>query len=559
MIRPFKAYRTYKRIGRYRQVIFVLARYGFDDIVDRIAPNIISRLVLRRRGKKRPEQPTAERIRMALTELGPTFVKFGQIMSTRPDIIPEEYIHELELLQDNVDPFSIDEVRRIIFEELGNKPESLFRKFDDVPIASASIAQVHRAVLPDGTMVAVKIQRPRIRGLIETDLEILHELAEASEKHIAEARWYRPKELVEQFSSIIRRELDFVAEGHSAERFRRNFDDSDIYFIPAVYWEYSTKKILTLDLIDGVKITNIKEIEKRGYDRAKIASNGVRAVLKEIFEDRFFHGDPHPGNFFVMKDGVIGAVDFGIVGRLDEETSEYLSMLLHAIVQKDIQGAILAFKHLDVLDEESNVRNFKYDLMEFLDQYYGLPLERIDARKAISDLLSVLRRNHSRLPVNLATMGRMLLVLAGVGQALNPKFDMISEAKPYIESFMYRRYDPKRQAREVWKFLRRLRITVKTLPDDLEEIIQKLRKGKMLVRLQHEGVNKFILEMDRSSNRLTFGMIIAALIIGSSLVMQLDRGPMLFGFSVFGVLGYVAAAISGFWLVIAILRSGKLF
>jgi len=558
MVQPLKYYKTYKRIGRYRQVVFVLAKYGFDDIVERIGPDIISRRLLKRRGKKKAEQPTAERIRLAMTELGPTFVKFGQLLSTRPDIIPEEFVAELEKLQDKVEPFPIEEVKQIFSLELGKDPESLFTRFEEIPIASASIAQVHRAILPDGRKVAVKIQRPRIRRIIETDLQILEELANMFERHVPESRWYQPQKLVEQFSSTIRRELDFIAEGHAAERFRLNFEDVDTFFVPEVHWDYTSEKILTIDFIDGVKITNLEEIEKRGYDRKAIARNGARAILKEVFEDRFFHGDPHPGNFFVMENSVIGAVDFGIVGRLDEDTAEHLSMLLYAIVNRDVEKAVQVFKLLNVLEDDTDIALLKYDLMDFVDRYYGLPLEKIDAQKALSDLLRVLRRHRIILPVNLATMGRMLLVSAGVGQMLDPKFDMVEEAKPYIESFMYRRFDPRRQMRELMKLFDRFKMTMKMLPEDLEEIVSKLKKGKMLVQIHHEGLNKFILEMDRASNRLSFAMIIASLIVGSSLVMQLDRGPMLFGFSIFGILGYLTAAVLGLWLVIAILRSGKL-
>lgn len=558
MVQPLRVYKTYKRLGRYRQVIFVLAKYGFDDVVERIGPDIISRKLLRRRGRKKAEQPTAERIRLALTELGPTFVKFGQLLSTRPDIIPEEYIRELEKLQDKVEPFPIEEVKRIFLEELKKEPESLFTRFEEKPIASGSIAQVHRATFPDGKQVAVKVQRPRIRRVIETDLQILEELANVFERHIPEARWYRPRALVDQFASTIRRELDFIAEGHAAERFRINFENIEMFFIPAVYWDYTSEKILTIDYVDGVKITNFEEIEKRGYDKKAIASNGARAILKEVFEDRFFHGDPHPGNFFVMDNSIIAAVDFGIVGRLDEETAEYLSMLLYAVVNRDVDKAILVFKMLNVLEDDTDIGLFKYDLMEFVDRYYGLPLEKIDAEKVIGDMLGVFRRHRIILPVNLALMGRMLLVSAGVGQMLDPKFDMVAEAKPFIESFMYKRFDPKRQFRELMNMFDRFRMTLKMLPQDIEEIVQKLKKGKMLVQLHHEGLDKFILEMDRASNRLSFGLIIAALIVGSSLVMQLDRGPMLLGFSVFGIVGYVIAGMLGLWLVIAILRSGKI-
>lgn len=558
MVQPLRVYKTYKRLGRYREVVFVLAKYGFDDIVERIGPDIITRKILRRRRRKKADQPTAQRIRFALTDLGPTFVKFGQLLSTRPDIIPEDYIKELETLQDKVQPFPIEEVKKIFLEELEKYPESVFTRFEEQPIASGSIAQVHRASLPDGRLVAVKIQRPNIRQIIEMDLDILKELAGMFERHIPEARFYRPHELVDQFSSTIRRELDFIAEGHAAERFRANFENIDTFFIPSVFWDYTTEKILTIDFIDGVKISNLEEIEKRGYDRKKIAENGARAILKEVFEDRFFHGDPHPGNFFVIENSVIAAMDFGIVGRLDEETTEYLSMLLQAFINRDTDKIIQVFKLLNVLEDETNISILKFDLMEFIDRYYGVPLDKMDAERVIGDMLRVFRRHRITLPANLALMGRMLLVSAGVGQLLDPKFDMVSEAKPYIESFMYKRFDPRRQARELMNLFDRFRMTVKNFPQDLEEIVQKLKKGKMLVQLHHEGLNKFILEMDRASNRLSFALIIASLIVGSSLVMQMDRGPMLFGFSIFGIAGYLIAGVLGLWLAIAILRSGKI-
>jgi ubiquinone biosynthesis protein len=558
MVRPLKVYKTYRRLNRYRQVVFVLAKYGFDDIVERIGPDILSRRLLRRKGKKHSEQPTAERIRLALTELGPTFIKFGQVLSTRPDIIPDEYIREFEKLQDRVEPFPIEEVNRIFSEELDGLPTAIFEVFDENPIASGSIAQVHRAMLKSGEKVAVKVQRPNIRRMIETDLQILQEMATLFERQIPEARWYRPTDLVEQFSSTIRRELDFVSEGHAAERFKANFEKIETFHIPTVYWDYTAEKILTIEYIDGVKITNFEEIDRRGYDRKALAKNAAGAILKEVFEDRFFHGDPHPGNFFVMDNNVIAAIDFGIVGRLDEETTEQLSMLTYAVVNRDIEKVIQVFKLMNVLEDDTNISLLKHDLMEFVDRYYGLSLDKLDAQKVLSDMLSVFRRHRITLPVNLATMGRMLLVSAGVGQMLDPKFDMVAEAKPYIESLMYKRFDPRRQARELINLFDRFRMMIKMLPSDLEEIVQKLKKGKMLVQLHHEGLNKFILEMDRASNRLTFGMIIASLIVGSSLVMQMDRGPMLFGFSIFGIIGYLFAGILGLWLVIAILRSGKI-
>lgn len=558
MFRPLKALRAYRRLRRYREVFFTLLKYGFDDVVERIGPEILFwRRWSQPRGGPR-DLPTPARLRHALADLGPTFVKFGQLLSTRSDILPREYIFELEKLQDEVPPFSFQEVRRILREELGKEPAELFQEFDPAPCASGSIAQVHRARLRDGTEVAAKIQRPGIRSVIETDLAILEEVAELVERQVPELRWFRPSELVRQFGRTIRRELDFVAEGHAADHFRLNFRDDPSYYVPEVFWEYSSPRILTTRFIQGVKITHFREIEARGLDRKSIARNGVRAILKEVFEHRFFHADPHPGNFFVLEGNVIAAVDFGIVGRLDEETSERLAMLLSALVHRDMEQLLRVFHSMELLGEEVDESLLKFDLLDFIDRYYGLPLEKIDAEQVVQDLLEILRRHRILLPMNLALMGRMLVVAAGVGRMLDPSLDLISEARPFMESFLLKRMDPRRRLRQLGNTLQGYREMLRTFPADLEEIVARLKKGKMLVSLHHEGMDRFILEMDRSSNRLAFGMIIASLIIGSSLVMQLDRGPMIFGFSVFGLGGYLIAALLGLWLVVAILRSGRI-
>lgn len=557
MIRPLRALRAYRRLRRYRQVTFVLVKYGFDDIVDRIGAAPFWRRFRRRKPPDR-DIPTPRRLRLALTDLGPTFVKFGQLLSTRPDILPDKYLAELEKLQDDVAPFPIAEVRRIFCEELDRPPEQIFASFEQTPFASGSIAQVHRAVLTDGGLVAVKVQRPGIQRLIETDLAILEELTALLERRIRELRWLRPRELVRQFARSIRRELDFVAEAQAIERFRLNFAGDPNRFVPQVHWDFSTPRILTADFVDGVKITDLENIRARGLDPQAIARNGARTILKEVFEHRLFHADPHPGNFFVLEGNVIAAIDFGMVGSLDDETSEQLAMLLSSVVTRDADGILRVFRALGLLREGIDRSLLKFDIQEFVDRYYGLPLEKMDAEKLIQDMLQVVRRHRIVLPVNLALLGRMLAVSAGVGRMLDPQFDVLSEAKPFVKSFMARRMDPKRAARQIAKTWRDYQAAFRSLPNDLEEILAKVKRGQILVSLHHEGLNRLILEMDRSSNRLSFGMIIASLIIGSSVVMQLEKGPTILGFPAIGLAGYLIAGLLGLWLVLAILRSGRI-
>ncbi len=558
MFRPLKTVRAYRRIKRYRQVFFILVGYGFDDIVDRIAPE---GFLWRRRGRrdpKRAEMPTPARLRNALTDLGPTFVKFGQLLSTRPDILPQSYVEELEKLQDEVPPFPFEQVVEIFREELGGEPSGLFTTFDPQPLASGSIAQVHKAVLKSGETVAVKVQRPKIRRLIETDLDVLAEIASLIERHVPEMRWLRPADIVRQFASTIRRELDFAAEAQVIERFRVNFKDDPTCLIPAVYPNVSTKKVLTTDFVDGVKITNFERLEVLGYDRKQIARNGAHMVFRQVFEHRLFHADPHPGNFFALADNVVAVVDFGIVGRLDEETTDQLGKLMTALVRNDVAAVLREFRDMEILGEDTDVSLLKHDLMDFLDCYHGLTLGKIDSERMIEDLLQVVRRHRIILPVNLALVGRLLVVSAGVGRMLDPDFDLTAEAKPFVERFLMLRLDPRRRIRSWIGAWQNYQSILKTLPADFEAILSKMKKGKMLVSIQHEGLNRFILEMDRSSNRIAFSLIIASLIVGSSLVMQLEKGPMVFGFPALGLAGYIIAGILGLWLVIAILRSGRI-
>ncbi len=555
MIRPLKTLQAYRRLRRYRQVMVVLVKYGFGDVVDRLGSGTVRGRILRRGPRV---ISTAQRLRMALAELGPTFVKFGQLLSTRPDILPEHYIHELEKLQDEVPPFPFEQVEAVFLEDLGKRPGELFAVFEQTPFASGSIAQVHKALLDSGRRVAVKVQRPGIPSLIETDLAILAELASLAEKHVPELRWFRPADLVDQFARTIRRELDFVAEAQAIERFRRNFEGDPARFVPALHWQYTTSRILTTDYVDGVKVTHVEELEARGYDRKAIARNGARVILKEVFEHRLFHADPHPGNFFVLEGNVIAAVDFGIVGRLDDETAEQLGLLFTAVIQKDSEEILRVFRNLRLLHEDVDVALLRADIADFLDQYHGLPLEKLNTERMIEEMLRMVRRHRIILPVNLALLGRMLAVSSGVGRMLDPEFNIIEEARPFVRSFLTARLDPRRTARKVMRTWRDYQAMLRSLPGDLEEIAAKLKRGEMLVSLHHEGLSRFILEMDRSSNRLAFGMIVAALIVGSSLIIQLQRGPMVFGFSALGLIGYLIAGLLGLWLVVAILRSGRI-
>jgi len=504
-------------------------------------------------GRSRPE-----RLRLAFEELGPTFVKLGQLLSLRPDLVPPEYATELSKLQDEAAPFPSAQAKRIIEGGLGCPLEELFAEFDEEPLAAASLAQVHRALLRDGTEVVLKVQRPGIRDVIRADLIILEDLAGVIARYVPESEPYDPVGTVREFAKTLRRELDFVREGRNMEVFRRNFSGDETIYIPRIFWELTTSEVLTMERIVGIKVTDLEALERAGLDRRQIALNGAKAILKQVFEHGFFHADPHPGNILVLKDNVIAPLDFGMVGRLDRPLQEAIGELLVGIVRKDIERIVRALRELGGLDEGGDLWAFRTDLGDFIDRYYKIPLYRLDVARLLDEAMALVREHRVRLPAGLVMMGKALVIEEGVGRVLYPQFDMITLARPYVRHIVFRRLVSQRELRDWGVVLEEAGRLLKELPEELRSIMGKIRRGELRAQFEHLGLDRLILELDRASNRISFAMIIAALIVGSSLVMQIEVGPRLFGLPLFGLLGFGFAAVLGFWLVIAILRSGRL-
>jgi len=452
----------------------------------------------------------------------------------------------------------VDQAKKEIEMQLGKPVEELFTSFNEVPLAAASIAQVHRAVTTNGKQVVVKIQRPHIRNVIETDLNILFDLAGLIERHIPESELFNPRAIVQEFASTIRSEMDFIREGRNIERFRRNFAEDDTVYVPAVFWELTTERVLTMEYIDGIKVSELEKIENTGLDRKIIAVNGAEAILKQVFEYGFFHADPHPGNIFILPNNVIAPIDYGMMGSLDDELMEAAGNLLTAIVKKDVNKIIRVFNDIRVIETSMDVRGLKTDLTDILDRYYQIPLYQLDIGKVVEELMEIIRKHHIMLPPDLALMAKALITEEGVGRVLDPDFDFFALATPYVKKLMVRKLDPRRNLKEFVSLLEDFSRLVKTLPEDLREIIGKIKRDNLNIKFEHRGLEHFILELDKASNRLSFSLIISALIVGSSFIIQIDKGPFVFGFNFIGVSGYLIAAILGLWLVIAIIRSGKL-
>jgi len=555
--------KTYRNIKRYRQIFSVLLKYGFDDIVERLKLDTIVKFGRKFTRKARTAEQfehltTAQRLRMALADLGPTFVKLGQVLSTRPDLVPLDFVKELEKLQDQAPPFSSDEAMKIVSAQLNRPIADIFRSFSEEPIAAASIAQVHRATLLNNQSVAVKIQRPKIKSIIETDIGILYDLAGLVEKYFPESELYDPKGIVNEFAKTIRAELDFVREGRNIDRFRQYFKNDNTIYLPQIYWDYTTSSILTMEYIDGVKVSEIDFSQRQDLDRKIIARYGAKATLKMIFEIGLFHADPHPGNIFVLKNNVLAPLDFGMVGRLDEQTKVYLQNLLSAIVERNIDKIIKIFIDAEVIDETKDTRLLRIDLNDFIDAYYGIPLNQLKIEKLLNDLIEVLRRHRIAVLADVVLMAKALATIESVGRSLDPDFNMMTFVEPYARKLMLQPILPKKQLKEMRQLAQETEELIKILPSELRYILRKVKKGRMNLIFEHRGLERLITEMDRSSNRLAFSLIIAALIVGSSIIVFFDKGLHIFGLSAFGLIGYIIAAILGLWLVIAILRSGKL-
>ncbi|SHJ78212.1 2-octaprenylphenol hydroxylase [Malonomonas rubra DSM 5091] len=555
--------RNIRSLKRYRQVLGILIQYGFGHIVEQL--NIDYYVELGKRivslgtaSRELERLSQAERMRLALEELGPTFIKLGQLLSTRPDVVPAEYLDELKKLQDRVPAVDSDLIRAQLHLELGQPVEDLFESFEPTPIATASIAQVHRGRLKTGEQVALKIRRPNIESVIETDVDILMGLAYLVDKHLPGGEMYDPIGLVKEFRRTIYRELDFSREGRTIDRFSSNLEDNEHVRIPKVYWEYSGRSVLTMEYLSGIKISNVDELLREGYDPKLIARHGATTFLEQVFEHGFFHADPHPGNLHILPGNVICIFDFGMVGRLDDDLKYQLTELLFAVLKRDVDHIISQLLYSGELVDESNVKNLKRDLAEFIDDYYDVLLQDLKVGKMLIDFIEILTEYRIKFPSNLMLLSRSLIAMEGIGRQLDPEFNMVEHLRPFTERIVKERYSPANLSKELSKTVQSYQSLGKSLPRDIKEFINRVNRNKFKIDLEHRGLERMITDLDKSTNRISFSMVIAALIIGSSLIMQTDKGPILFGFPVLGLFGYTVAGFLGFGLAIAILRSGRM-
>ena len=551
--------RGWRHMHRYRQILGIFLKYGFGDVVDVARKDLIGRFgdkIIPLLGKHVDSSLSrAERLRYAAEELGPTFVKLAQVLSMRPDLVPPDVAVELQKLQDEVSSFSYEEVRNIIKEELNQEPETAFSYIDEKPLAAASIAQVHRAKLHDGRQVVIKIQRPNIQDVIKVDLEILSDLAKVIKRHSLNSVVSDPVAVVEEFNRSIHRELDFLSEGRNIHRFGLMFADDPAVLIPSFYPELSSSRVLVMDFVDGIKASNLEELEREGLDCTVIAERGAQLILKQVFQHGFFHADPHPGNIMVLEDNVIAPLDYGMTGNLDESTIEALGSALAGIINKDTNRMLRAFDALGITHNVTNRIALRTDINGFISQYYEVPLQELQVSDLLKEVFEIFRAHQMTLPSNLSLMLKALVTVEGLGRLLYPDFDMVSEVRPYVSQLMFRRYDPRRRFRDILNVFDDFSNLVEELPQGVRDTLRKINAGELRVQFEHRNLEKLTNEFNQSSNRISSAVIIAALIIGSSLVMQVPLGPNFFGFPLLGVLGYLVASVLGLILLWNIFRS----
>lgn len=551
----------FRHLHRYREIAGALARNGFGYVVGELGfPEAIP--FLRNNERKDIHKKTiGERIRLMLEDLGPTFVKLGQIASTRPDLVPASIISELVHLQDKVPPFSYAEAVRIVEEELGGTIGDLFRTFPEQPIAAASIGQVYHAVLKDGTSAAVKVQRPNIQRIVDTDLDILAEFARLAENRLEWARNYRIRDMVEEISKAIRAELDYAAEARMAEKFQIQCRQMKGVQVPDVYWDYTTRRVLAMQFMEGIPLSDRGRLEKENIDKKALARKLTDLIVHQILIDGFFHGDPHPGNILVLADGQVGLLDFGSVGKLSQDMRKQFAFFVISLRNQSTSGIIRAISSMGIIPDEVDMVQLRADVDDMRDKYYATALSRIRLGDAVNDLFGLAFRHRIRIPTEMTMLGKSLLTLEGVVVSLDAELSVLEVAEPYGRRLFVERYDPRKLYKKAVEDLPEFLEAAAEFPSSMRGMLATIRKGKLRFEVGIPELGIFLRSMDKLTNKLaaslvllSFSLIIVGLIIGSSLA---PPDTVLWNLPIIEI-SFIIAVVMLLWLVISFLRSRKL-
>lgn len=546
--------RTRRIWSRYREIGRILVKHGLGWMLVMLGrPEHLSR-----HENVAPREHAPVHVREMLEELGPTFVKFGQLLSMRPDVIPEPYVVELSKLQDTASTVPFDQIRDVVESEFRSPMNKLFSDFDETPIAAASLGQVHRAKLLDGTSVIVKVQRPNIAEMVDTDIEILHKRAAFLEGHWEKARTYGVGEIVDEFATTIREEMDYTREAGNTERLRENTESEKGIHVPRVFPEVSSMRVLTLEEMQGIKVTEVIEHPLPPAKMKELADALASSFLKQIFVDSFFHADPHPGNILVTPEEDIALLDCGMVRRLDFENKASAISMLMAFEQQNTRLLADEILYMGIAQSEVDVRRFTADLGKVLRAYYDVQSRSVDMGRLLTRVLSVSSSYGIRLPVVYAVMAKVLTGVDSICSRLDPDFNFTDIVRRYIGQAVRSEFRPESMLNDLYRAVASMRALFVALPEQMERLLRKAVEGTLRIEFKHQGLEEIEATFARSANRIAIALIVAGTIVGSSLVVSAGTGSKgWFGLPQLGLLGYVVALLFGVWLIISILRSGK--
>ncbi|HEY8103044.1 MAG TPA: AarF/ABC1/UbiB kinase family protein [Gaiellaceae bacterium] len=550
-----------RKIGRLSEIAQVAVRHGFGYFFERHKLTDIlpwtARVEVNANAAAGSDR--GRHLREMLDELGPTFVKFGQLLSTRPDVVPPDIVAELRSLQDDVRPFPFAQVRQVVEEELELTLEQAFLRFDEQPIAAASIGQVHRAKLPNGDEVVVKVQRPNAPRQIESDLALLYQAARMIKERVRALDFIDAHELVDEFARFIRQELDYRLEARNAETFRRNFADSELVVVPRVYRSYSGTRMLTLEFLDGVQLADLDPETTSLEARRELAYRVTKTWMEMIFRHGFFHGDPHPANVLVLEGAKIGLVDFGLVGKLTDDDMARLTRLFIDAATENVDALPRRLGELGVRYPKEREEEFRTAIRELFYRYYGASLAEIDPIQVIREAFGLIYSMNLRLPTRFVLLDKAIATLGAVGVDLYPEFNVFEVAQPYARELMLERFTPRRLAQRAQSEGRELAGIARELPYQLHDVLQEIRDGQIEVGFVHKGLDEFMHKIDVVFNRLVVALVVAGGLLGSSMIGILATdGPQIFGIHFLSVIGFVFSGVLGAWLLVGVLRSGRL-
>ena len=549
--------RRVRHLGRYREIVGILAKHGYWALIEQLG--LVSLVTwptrLRRREPPPPPHTLSQRVRIAIEELGPTFIKLGQMLSVRPDLVPPEFLVELSHLQDAVRPAPWSEVVTVLEAEYQGAWRQVFASFDTTPLASASLGQVYAATLHDGTEVVVKVQRPHIQTIIEVDLDILRDLAALAQERTALGEIYNLVDIVEEFAFTLRNELNYIQEGRNADRLRENMRHLDVVYVPRVYWEYTTERVLVLERIRGVKIDDVKGLQAAGLDPHQVVLNAAEMIVQQALVDGFFHADPHPGNIYILENNVLGLMDFGMVGYLSRRVREDLIRLFIVSVLMDSEGIVEQLVRMSVVRAGIDRVRLRRDIERILTRYYGLPLKYIRAREVIRDLLPIMYRHHISLPPDLWLLGKTLMMWEGLALQLYPEFDFFAVADPYVRRFLRQARSPRVVLHQMATVLNRWANLFVEMPDHMRAVLLQLEQGQIQVHVQEKADRHRLTLLDRLGNRVVLALLLAAFIIGLGNVLPRLDFTWPWPMSTWLVMpGFLVALFLSLWLLWSMIR-----